>query len=112
MKINDKAVASEKANITAADASANGVIKLSLGKKKHALLVGYSQGADVLPFAVNRLPPATRALVKQTTLIGVEAAGPDWVGSGDGYDLAITPPYEVPCQLIGFDLVYEPGGLL
>jgi hypothetical protein len=48
----------------------------------------------------------------QTTLIGAEAAGPDWVGSGDGYDMAITPPYEVPCQLIGFDLVYEPGGLL
>jgi len=26
-------------------------------------LIGYSQGADVLPFAVNRLPEATRARV-------------------------------------------------
>ena len=29
--------------------------------KKRVLLIGYSQGADVLPFAVNRLPAATRA---------------------------------------------------
>ena len=38
LKVNDEAVTSDKANITAADASANGVIKLSLGKKKHVLL--------------------------------------------------------------------------
>lgn len=38
LKINDEAVASDKASITAADAGANGVIKLSLGKKKHVLL--------------------------------------------------------------------------
>ena len=31
--------------------------------KKRVLLIGYSQGADVLPFAVNRLPAATRARV-------------------------------------------------
>jgi type IV secretory pathway VirJ component len=29
-------------------------------KKSGALLVGYSQGADVLPFAINRLPAATQ----------------------------------------------------
>ncbi len=39
--------------------------------RPHALLIGYSQGADVLPFAVNRLPPATRAMIRTTTLIGV-----------------------------------------
>jgi type IV secretory pathway VirJ component len=39
--------------------------------KRRALLIGYSQGADVLPFAVNRLPPASRALVALTTLIGI-----------------------------------------
>jgi type IV secretory pathway VirJ component len=65
-------------------------------KKKHALLVGYSQGADVLPFAVNRLPPATRALVKQTTLIGVseyaafEFHVANWIGS-DSDGLPIRP---------------------
>ncbi len=31
--------------------------------KKRVLLIGYSQGADVLPFAVNRLPAATKARV-------------------------------------------------
>jgi tyrosyl-tRNA synthetase len=38
LKVNDEAVTNDKASITAADASANGVIKLSLGKKKHVLL--------------------------------------------------------------------------
>ncbi len=39
-------------------------------KKSRALLIGYSQGADVLPFAVNRLSPASRGLVAHTVLIG------------------------------------------
>jgi type IV secretory pathway VirJ component len=41
-----------------------------LGKQR-VLLIGYSQGADVLPFAVNRLPPATRAHVALTVLMGM-----------------------------------------
>jgi type IV secretory pathway VirJ component len=39
--------------------------------RSRVLLVGYSQGADVLPFMVNRLPPASRRLVAGTALIGV-----------------------------------------
>ena len=39
-------------------------------KKSRALLIGYSQGADVLPFAVNRLSAASRGLVAHTVLIG------------------------------------------
>jgi type IV secretory pathway VirJ component len=39
--------------------------------KKRVLLIGYSQGADVLPFAVNRLPVATRAQVGLTALMGM-----------------------------------------
>jgi type IV secretory pathway VirJ component len=39
--------------------------------KSHALLVGYSQGADTLPFMVNRLPPATRGMVGLTALLGL-----------------------------------------
>lgn len=39
-------------------------------KKSRALLIGYSQGADVLPFAVNRLAAPSRALVAHTVLIG------------------------------------------
>ena len=39
-------------------------------RKKRALLVGYSQGADVLPFAINRLPAATRRRVLLAALLG------------------------------------------
>ncbi len=39
--------------------------------KKRVLLIGYSQGADVLPFAVNRLPAATRASVALTAILGM-----------------------------------------
>jgi type IV secretory pathway VirJ component len=59
-------------------------------KKKNALLVGYSQGADVLPFAVNRLPVATRSLVRLTALIGISATAAfefhvtNWIGTDDG----------------------------
>ena len=65
-------------------------------KKKNVLLVGYSQGADVLPFAVNRLPPATRALIRQTTLIGISESAAfefhvaNWIGS-DSDGLAVKP---------------------
>lgn len=64
--------------------------------KKRALLIGYSQGADVLPFAVNRLPPATREIVGLTALIGISKTASfefhvsHWLGSGsDG--LAVQP---------------------
>jgi type IV secretory pathway VirJ component len=59
-------------------------------KKKKVLLVGYSQGADVLPFAVNRLPPATRSLVRLTSLIGISKSASfefhlgNWVGADEG----------------------------
>jgi len=39
--------------------------------KKSVLLIGYSQGADVLPFAVNRLPDATKAHVLLTAILGM-----------------------------------------
>ena len=39
--------------------------------KKRVLLIGYSQGADVLPFAVNRLPAATRASVALAAILGM-----------------------------------------
>jgi type IV secretory pathway VirJ component len=39
--------------------------------KQRVLLIGYSQGADVLPFAVNRLKPATRAQVGLTAIMGM-----------------------------------------
>jgi type IV secretory pathway VirJ component len=39
--------------------------------RHRAILIGYSQGADVLPFAVNRLPPATRADVALVAVLGI-----------------------------------------
>lgn len=58
--------------------------------RSEVLLVGYSQGADVLPFALNRLPAATRASVRLTALLGLgqkasfEFHLTNWIGpSGD-----------------------------
>lgn len=64
------------------------------GRSK-VLLIGYSQGADVLPFAVNRLPAASRNKIAQTVLMGLgenasfEFHLSNWVGSDDG--LPILP---------------------
>jgi type IV secretory pathway VirJ component len=64
--------------------------------KTHAVLVGYSQGADVLPFAVNRLPAVSRALVERTVMMGLgENASfqfhfTNWLG-GDSDGLPILP---------------------
>jgi type IV secretory pathway VirJ component len=41
-------------------------------KRGRVLLIGYSQGANVLPAAVNRLPAASRNRVAQVVLIGLE----------------------------------------
>jgi type IV secretory pathway VirJ component len=57
-------------------------------QRKKAIVIGYSQGADVLPFAVNRLSSPARALVERTVLmsIGTTAAFEfhvtNWFGSG------------------------------
>ncbi len=40
-------------------------------RKQHVILIGYSQGADVLPFAVNRLPAAARADLALVALLGI-----------------------------------------
>jgi type IV secretory pathway VirJ component len=39
--------------------------------KHRVLLIGYSQGADVLPFAVNHLAPATRGRIALAVLMGM-----------------------------------------
>ena len=64
--------------------------------KAHAVLVGYSQGADVLPFAINRLPTASRSLVERAVMMGLgENASfqfhfTNWLG-GDSDGLPILP---------------------
>ena len=39
--------------------------------KNRVLLIGYSQGADVLPFAVNRLPASTKGPVSLMAILGM-----------------------------------------
>jgi type IV secretory pathway VirJ component len=39
--------------------------------KSEVVLIGYSQGADVLPFVVNRLPAPTRARVRLAAMLGL-----------------------------------------
>jgi type IV secretory pathway VirJ component len=65
--------------------------------RRRVLLVGYSQGADVLPFAVNRLPATTRSRILTTTLLGLgrnaafEFHLANWMGPAAG--LPILPEY-------------------
>lgn len=58
--------------------------------RSQVIVIGYSQGADVLPFALNRLPAATRARVQLAALLGpgqkasFEFHVANWIGpSGD-----------------------------
>jgi type IV secretory pathway VirJ component len=44
---------------------------LTRWNKSKVILVGYSQGADVLPFVMNRMPAATRKHIPQTVLMGL-----------------------------------------
>jgi type IV secretory pathway VirJ component len=63
---------------------------LAAWNKQRVLLVGYSFGADVLPFVVNRLPADLRARVATISLLGVDSNASfeikiaSWVGSDDG----------------------------
>jgi type IV secretory pathway VirJ component len=44
---------------------------LTAWNKRSVLLIGFSQGADVMPFIVNRLPSATRARLRLTALLSL-----------------------------------------
>ncbi len=58
-------------------------------KKAKVLLVGFSFGADTLPFLVNRLPAKTRERVRRVALLSPSATADfefhvtSWVGVGD-----------------------------
>jgi type IV secretory pathway VirJ component len=57
---------------------------------QRVLMIGYSFGADVLPFVVNRLPPDLRARVASVSLLGIDAQASfevhvaEWVGGDEG----------------------------
>ncbi|NKF24661.1 virulence factor family protein [Solimonas marina] len=62
--------------------------------RSRVLLIGYSQGANVLPFAYNRLPETTRKMVVETALMGLESQADfefhvtNWVGNSKGLPIA------------------------
>jgi type IV secretory pathway VirJ component len=77
----------------------------------HFALVGYSFGADVLPFIVNRLPAVDRARIAVISLLGLEAKASfqitvtGWLGMSKATDNPVLPeirkldPTRVQCFL-------------
>jgi type IV secretory pathway VirJ component len=72
------------------------------------VLIGYSFGADVLPFAVNNLPEGVRARVAQISLLGLEATAAfeftiaEWFGSEEAESpvlpqLLKIDPHRIQC---------------
>jgi type IV secretory pathway VirJ component len=68
--------------------------------KPRVVLVGYSFGADALPFLVNRLPEATRRRVVRVALVGLSDTAAfefhvsSWLGRGGDPTLATKPEVE------------------
>lgn len=69
---------------------------LSAWKKQSVLLIGFSQGADVMPFVVNRLPAATRERLRMVALLSLSDTAvfefrlQNWLGATKG-SLPVTP---------------------
>ncbi|MEJ0085135.1 MAG: AcvB/VirJ family lysyl-phosphatidylglycerol hydrolase [Pseudomonadota bacterium] len=65
--------------------------------KQHVLLIGYSFGADVMPFVFNRLPPATRERVASVSLLGLGTAATwevtvgEWLPGADDKGDPVVP---------------------
>lgn len=65
--------------------------------KQRVLLVGYSFGADVMPFVFNRLPAATRARVASVSLLGLGPAATfevtvgEWLPGADDKGDPVVP---------------------
>jgi type IV secretory pathway VirJ component len=66
--------------------------------KTQILLIGYSFGADVLPYVLNRLPPSVRQKIRLTVLIGLSSEAAfefhlsDWLGAQNGTSALPTIP--------------------
>jgi type IV secretory pathway VirJ component len=63
-------------------------------QRRNVMLIGFSQGADVLPFAINRLSADTRASVRFTALLALgqkasfEFHFANWIGPGGDRPIA------------------------
>jgi type IV secretory pathway VirJ component len=73
---------------------------LALWKKKNAVLVGYSMGADVLPFLAARLPGEIIAQVRLIALLGPDTHADfafhltDWLGGASKTARPVLPEME------------------
>ena len=71
---------------------------LQAWKKERVVLVGYSLGADVLPFMLNRLPPDLRVRIPVLALLGASAEADfqfhltDWLWSHHRKSALPVPP--------------------
>ena len=72
-------------------------------RKDHVILVGYSQGADVLPFAIRRFPDDLLGTISLAVLLGPEQRAhfefhlTHWLGEGSEKEsLAILPELQEP----------------
>lgn len=70
---------------------------LAAWKKQKVLLIGYSYGADVLPFMANRLPQPLLGKVSLTALVGLsrsvafEFHVAEWLGTASSKELPVLP---------------------
>lgn len=81
---------------TAADVDRLVRYYLNAWKKKTVLLVGFSQGADVMPFVVNRLPLATRERLRMVAFLSLSKTAvfefhlQNWIGAAKDA-IPVTP---------------------
>ncbi len=83
-------------------------------KRQRVLLLGYSQGADVMPFIINRLPAETRKNVALGAVMGLsehalfEFHMGNWVNANQDQGLPTAPEMEKP-QDIPMLCIYGEG---
>ena len=69
---------------------------LTAWKKRSVVLIGFSQGADVMPFIVNRLPAATRQRLRMVALLSLSETAvfefhlQNWLGAAKN-SIPVTP---------------------
>lgn len=82
--------------------------------RNDVVLIGYSQGADVLPFVVNRLPAATRARVRLAAMLGLgeqavfEFHLANWLSQSDD-GLPIAPELQRMADIRGLCVYSDEG---
>ena len=69
---------------------------MSAWKKQSVVLIGFSQGADVMPFVVNRLPATTRERLRLVALLSLSETAvfefhlQNWLGAAKN-TIPVTP---------------------